>query len=167
MKRFASILGVAVLTLGLAATSWAGGASCSGDGAKSSSATKVSSGGHCSGDAEHTMASAKCEGVKAGQVMYSFSVPAVECEHCVDSIQKTAMNTKGIQCAHVDLSTRTTYVIADKKLSKQQASKMLTEAGFKNKFTAEGKNAQAAFTKAIASGDKAVDACCAKGKDKV
>jgi copper chaperone CopZ len=166
MKRIATILGVAVLTLGLAATSWAGGASCSGDGAKSSSTT-MSKGGHCTGDAEHTMASAKCEGVKAGQVMYSFSVPAVECEHCVDSIQKTAMETKGIQCAHVDLSTRTAYVIADKKLSKQQVSKMLTEAGFKNKFTAEGKNAQAAFTKAIASGDKAVDACCAKGKDKV
>jgi len=166
MKRIATILGVAVLTLGLAATSWAGGASCSGDGAKSSSTT-MSKGGHCSGDAEHSMASAKCEGVKAGQVMYSFSVPAVECEHCVDSIQKTAMETKGIQCAHVDLSTRTAYVIADKKLSKQQVSKMLTEAGFKNKFTAEGKNAQAAFTKAIASGDKAVDACCAKGKDKV
>ena len=166
MKRVATILGVAVLTLGLAATSWAGGASCSGDGAKSSSAS-VTSGGHCSGDAEHTMAAKECAGVKAGQVMYSFSVPAVECEHCVDSIQKTAMTTKGIQCAHVDLSTRTAYVIADKKLSKQQVSKMLSEAGFKNKFTAEGKNAQAAFTKAIASGDKAVNECCAKGKDKV
>jgi len=166
MKRIATILGVAVLTLGLAATSWAGGASCSGDGAKSSSTT-MSKGGHCTGDAEHTMASAKCEGVKAGQVMYSFSVPAVECEHCVDSIQKTAMTTKGIQCAHVDLSTRTAYVIADKKLSKQQVSKMLTEAGFKNKFRAEGKNAQASFTKAVASGDKGVNECCAKGKDKV
>jgi copper chaperone CopZ len=166
MKRVATILGVAVLTLGLAATSWAGGASCSGDGAKSSSAT-LSSGGHCSGDAEHTMAAKECAGVQAGQVMYSFSVPAVECEACVNSIQKTAMTTKGIQCAHVDLSTRTAYVIADKKLSKQQVSKMLTEAGFKNKFTAEGKNAQAAFTKAIASGDKAVNECCAKGKDKV
>ena len=166
MKRFAAIAPVALLALGLAATSWAGGASCSGDGAKSSSAT-LSSGGHCSGDAEHSMAAKECTGVKAGQVMYSFSVPAVECEHCVDSIQKTAMTTKGIHCAHVDLSTRTAYVIADKKLSKQQVSKMLTEAGFKNKFTAEGKNAQASFSKAIASGDKSVNACCAKGKDKV
>jgi len=166
MKRVATILGVAVLTLGLAATSWAGGASCSGDGAKSSSAT-MSTGAHCSGDAEHTMAAKECTGVKAGQVMYSFSVPAVECEHCVDSIQKTAMTTKGIQCAHVDLSTRTAYVIADKKLSKQQVSKMLTEAGFKNKFTAQGKNAQASFSKAVASGDKSVNECCAKGKDKV
>jgi 3-methyladenine DNA glycosylase Tag len=58
-------------------------------------------------------------------------------------------------------------VIADKKMSKDQVSKMLTEAGFKNKYTAQGKTAQASFTKAIASGDKAVDACCAKGKDKV
>ena len=165
MKRIAAIAPVMLFTLCLAATSWAGGASCSPDGAKSSSAT-MSSGGHCPG-AEHSMAANACSGVKANQVMYSFSVPAVECEHCVDSIQKAAMATKGVQCAHVDLSTRTAYVIADKKMSRQQVSKIITEAGFKNKFTAEGKNAQAAFTKAVASGDKSVNSCCARTKDKV
>ena len=165
MKRFAAIAPVAILALGLAATSWAGGASCSGDGAKSSSAT-MTQGSHCSG-VEHSMAAKECPGLKAGMVMYSFAVPGVSCDHCVDSIQKTAMATKGIQCAHVDVATHTAYVIADKKMSKQQVSKMLTAAGFKNKYTAEGKTAQAAFTKAIASGDEGVNACCAKGKDKV
>ena len=165
MKRIAAIAPVMLLTLCLAATSWAGGASCSPDGAKSSSAP-MSSGGHCPG-IEHSMAAKECTGVKANQVMYSFSVPGVSCEHCVTSIQEAAVATKGIQCAHVDLSTHTAYVIADKKMSREQVSKIIAAAGFKNKFTAEGKNAQAAFSKAVASGDKSVNACCARTKDKV
>ncbi len=159
MKNFAKIGALSLLALCVATTSWAGGSSCSSEGAKSASA-----GSHCSGVKSSNAAHEAC-GVKANQVMYSFAVPSVECQSCIDAIQKAAMAKNGIACAHVDLATHTAYIIADKKLSQKDVSKLIADAGYKNKFTGQGDKVQAAFAKAIASGDKGVS-CCAKNKDK-
>ena len=160
MKKLTKIGAFSVLALCVAATSWAGGSSCSSEGAKSASA-----GSHCSGTKASSAAHEAC-GVKANQVMYSFSVASVECEKCIETIQKAAMAKNGIACAHVDLSTHTAYIIADKKLSQKDVSKLIADAGYKNKYTGQGGKVEAAFAKAMASGDKGVN-CCAKGnKDK-
>jgi hypothetical protein len=75
------------------------------------------------------------------------------------------MDAKGIVCAGFDLSTHTAYIIADKGVSKKEVSKMITEAGFKNKYTGEGPKVEAAFTQAVATGGKNVS-CCVRNKDK-
>ena len=159
MKNFAKIGALTLLALCMAATSWAGGSSCSMEGAKSASA-----GAHCTGKPSNAAQEASC-GVKANQVMYSFAVPSVECEHCIETLQKAAMANSGIHCAHVDLSTHTAYIIADKKLSQKDISKLIAAAGYKNKYSGQGSKVEAAFAKAMAAGDKGID-CCAKAKDK-
>ena len=159
MRNLAKITAVTLFALILAANSWAGGASCTQGGAKSTSGAP-----HCTGRVTDAMAH-EC-GVKANQVMYSFSVASAECDRCITSIQKAAASKKGIACVHVDLSSHTAYVIADKNVSQKDISKLIAEAGFKNKFTGQGSKVQAAFTKAIASGEKSVS-CCSKGKDRV
>jgi copper chaperone CopZ len=160
MKTLAKISALSLLALCMAATSWAG-SSCSSEGAKSASA-----GSHCSGaKGANAMAAKEC-GVKANQVMYSFAVPSVECDKCVEAIQKAAMAKPGVACAHVDLSTHTAYIIADKNVSQKDVAKLIAAAGYKNRYTGEGTKVQAEFAKAIASHDKGV-ACCAKAKDKV
>ena len=160
MKTFAKVSALSLLALCVAATSWAGGKSCSSGGAKAATA-----GSHCGAKDANAMAAKEC-GVKANQAIYSFAVPSVECDNCIQSIQKAAMAKDGIACAHVDLSTHTAYIIADKKISQKEIAKLIAAAGYKNKFTGEGSKVQAAFVKAIASGDKGV-ACCAKAKDRV
>lgn len=164
MKTLAKIGALSLLAVCVAATSWAGGSSCSSEGAGAKSA---SAGSHCSGvkGATNAMAVKEC-GVKANQVIYSFAVPSVECENCIETIQKAAMAKPGIACAHVDLSTHTAYIIADKNISQKDIAKLIAAAGYKNRFTGEGTKVQAEFAKAIASHDKGV-ACCAKAKDKV
>ena len=176
MKRLTKLAPFVVLAVCCAAVSWAGGSTCTHDDASSSSAA-TTAGSHCSGKGASASADGKCPmqgasaagqtcSVKSNQVMYSFSVPSVECGHCVSAIQTVAMDTKGITCAHVDLSTHTAYIIAEKNVSQKQVSKMITTAGFKNKYTGEGSKAESAFAKATVSGDKGMS-CCSKGKDKV
>lgn len=187
MKTFANLTLGAVLTLGLAATAWAGGSSCSGD--KASSASMASgthctrdeaAAGHCSGGANASMAAGshcnmgtnanavaakECKPA-ANQVMYSFAVPSVECSGCVKSIQKAAMAMAGVSCAHVDLQTHTAYIIADKKVNERALSKAIADAGYKNTFTAQGSKAEAAFAKAWSSNDKDVNCCSKATKDR-
>jgi copper chaperone CopZ len=186
MKRFKHLTPFVVLALCLAAYAWAGGATCPHDGSSAATsgsqctgkaaASSQAAAPHCTGkDAsasagvcpyKGSMASGQTCTVKANQVMYSFAVPTAECEHCVDAIQKAAMDTKGISCAHVDLNTHTAYIIADKNVSRQQVSKMITTAGFKNKYEGQGQKVEAQFAKAMAAGNASMG-CCAKGKDKV
>ena len=188
MKTFANLTLGAVLTLGLAATAWAGGSSCSGDKASSASMASgthctrddaASAGAHCAGGASASMAAGShCTGMganavamkechpSANQVMYSFAVPSVECSGCVKSIQKAAMAMAGVSCAHVDLQTHTAYIIADKKVNERALSKAIADAGYKNTFTAQGGKAEAAFAKAWASNDKSVNCCSKATKDR-
>ena len=161
MRKLAQIVPAVVVSLCLAGTSWAGGANCGGEGAKASA---EKAGSHCT----YKDAMAKgCTGVQANQVMYSFAVPSVECDHCIDAIQKAAMEKNGIHCVHVDLGSHTAYVIADKKMTQKDVAKVIAEAGYKNKYQGQGKKIEAAFAKAMASGDKSMNACCAKAKEKV
>lgn len=163
MKNLMKIAGLSILALCLASSSWAGGSSCS---SEKASSEKVSEGSHCTMKSTSTSsASHEACTVKANQVIYSFAVPSVECDKCVEAIQKAAMAKTGVACAHVDITTHTAYIIADKKVSEKDLAKVIADAGYKNKFTGQGKNVQAAFAKAIASGDKGVS-CCAKNKDK-
>ncbi len=173
-KKIAPLL---LLCIGLAVTAWAGGPACSGAGKSASTSAKgtcpyatqashakATTPGHsCEGMAKG--ASGEQCGVKTGQVMYSYAVPGVECEHCVNSIQKAAMATKGIHCAHVDMATRTAYIIADKSLDQKAIAKVIQTAGFKNNYKGTGPQVEAAFTKAMTSGG----ASCGlkKSKDKV
>jgi len=112
------------------------------------------------------MAAKHCN-LAANQAIYSFAVPTVHCDNCIESVQKAAMAHPGIACAHVDLSTHTAYIIADKKISRDEIAKLIAAAGYKNSFKGEGSKVQAEFAKAIASKDKGVASCCAKGKEKV
>ena len=168
MKKVLYAAPVMLLALSVVATSFAG-PNCGSDSKASATSAKVAStkgagGAHCEGmeGTKGAMASKEC-GVKANQVMYSFAVPAVECDHCVESINKAALAKSGIVCSHVDLTSRTAYFIVDKKMSKNDVSKVITAAGFKNKYTASGDKAVKSFHAAFASGDKSV-ACCSKDK---
>jgi copper chaperone CopZ len=182
MKRLKPLAPFAILALCLAAIAWAGGATCPHNGssaatsgsqctvkAPTSSQASASQGADAEGVCPYkgAMTSGQTCTVKANQVMYSFSVPGAQCEHCVEAIQQAAMDTKGVSCAHVDLNTHTAYIIADKKMSRQQVSKMITTAGFKNKYEGQGKKVEAQFTKAMASGSPSMGCCVKNGKDKV
>jgi len=107
--------------------------------------------------------------VKANQAMYSFAVPGASCSSCVKDIQKSAMATKGVACVHVDLSTHTAYIIADKSLSKATLAAAIQKAGFKSSFKGEGSKIQAEFAKAMgaATTDGGMSGCAHKEKDKV
>jgi copper chaperone CopZ len=170
MKKALYAAPVMLLALCVAGTSLAG-PNCGSDSKASAATAKVASakgagGAHCEGmEGAKAMAAKEC-GVKANQVMYSFAVPSVECDHCVNSINKAAMAKNGIHCSHVDLTSKTAYFIVDKKMSKTDVAKLITAAGFKNKFSAQGDKAVKNFHAAFASGDKSV-ACCSKDKDKV
>lgn len=167
MKNLLKAAPVMLLALCVAGTSLAG-PFCGSDGKSSAATAKVASakgagGAHCEGiEGARAMAAKEC-GVKANQAMYSFAVPTVECDHCVNSISKAALEKKGVYCTHVDLSTKTAYFIVDKKMSKNDVSKVITAAGFKNKFTASGDRAVKSFHAAFASGEKSV-ACCSKDR---
>jgi copper chaperone CopZ len=167
MKKVWYAAPVMLLALCVAGTSLAG-PNCGSDSKASATTAKVASakgagGAHCEGmEGARAMAAKEC-GVKANQVMYSFAVPSVECDNCVESISKAALAQKGVYCTHVDLNTRTAYFIVDKKMSKNDVSKVITTAGFKNKHTASGDKAVKSFHAAFASGEKSV-ACCSKDR---
>jgi copper chaperone CopZ len=184
MKRLKYFAPLAVLALCVASVSWAGsGTSCSHDGASATTTSTTTgtttTGAHCSGKDASTSASGSCTmkgtsataagqvcAVKSNQVIYSFAVPTAHCGNCVSSIQKVAMDTKGIDCVGFDLANHTAYVIADKSVSKKQVEKMIQDAGFKSKYTGTGPKVQQAFTQAVATGGKNVSCCTKSDKDK-
>lgn len=155
----------AVLLL-VAAAAFAGGHACMSNDAAKTAAIKPA-GAHCGDGSDAASSMAKACGVKAGENIYSFAVPAAECDHCSNSIQTALMAQKGIRCAHVDLTTRTAYIIADKSVNKKAVAKTIQTAGFKNKFKGEGSKVQAEFAKAMTAGDKGIHSCQRKEKDKV
>lgn len=134
----------------------------------SGATAKMASGSGCPYMDSGGDAATSC-GVKANQAIYSFAVPGASCESCVRDIQQTAMATKGIACVHVDLSTHTAYIIADKSISKQALAAVITKAGFKNSYKGEGSKIQAEFAKAMsgAGADNGMSGCAHKEKDKV
>jgi copper chaperone CopZ len=184
MIRFNKIALVAALSMCIAGAAWAGGAACESktdkagamkaeakSGActfKSGAPARAAGAGHaCEGVVGKQAAADQC-GVKANQVMYSFAVPGAECDHCVDAIQKAALATKGIDCAHVDLKTHTAYIIADKSMDKKAVAKVIQEAGFKNSFKGTGTKVQAEFAAAMkTSTEKGMSCCMKEKKDKV
>jgi copper chaperone CopZ len=133
---------------------------------EASHAKLTGAGSHCGGLGKSAEAMAHQCGVKAGQVMYSFAVPGADCEHCIRGIQKATMTMKGIECAHVDLSTHTAYIIAAKDVSQKSIAKAIQVAGFKNSYKGSGKKVQAAFVQAMKSGAKNGMSCCPAGKEK-
>jgi len=156
---------LAAAALLVAGSAFAGGASC---GSKDT-ASSASAGKHC--DGVKGASAASCPTVKAGQNIYSFAVPSAECDHCVQSIQTALMAQKGVSCAHVDLTNRTAYVIADRSFDKKAIAKCIQTAGFKNKYKAEGPKVQAEFAKAMTSSSGKSAAACpykeSKEKDKI
>lgn len=175
MKRNNVIAIATALTLCVAGSAWAGGAACD---SKASGASKASTSGTCTYKTDAKAAAGTCPmggaeagatcGVKANQVMYSFAVPGAECDHCSDTIQKAALGTKGITCAHVDLSSHTAYIIADKSVSKDAIAKVIQTAGFKNTYKASGPKVEAEFTAAMKTAHNKGMSCCMKEKkDKV
>jgi len=113
-------------------------------------------------------ATAKSCAVGANQAIYSFAVPSAECQNCVHTIQTALMAQKGVTCAHVDLTNRVAYIIADKSVDQKAVAKVISAAGFKNSFKGQGPKVQAEFAKAMAvTGEKGSAACSAtKSKDK-
>ena len=164
-KTAAPLAAVALLVAGSA---FAGGASCG----SSDAARSASSGHHCQGVSGASASAMSCPTVKAGQSIYSFAVPGAECDHCVNSIQTALMAQKGVACAHVDLSTHTAYVIADRSFDKKAIAKCIQTAGFKNRYKGQGSKVQAEFAKSMASCAGKSAASCpykegSKEKDKI
>jgi copper chaperone CopZ len=156
MKRLKYFAPLAGLALCVASVSWAGGSTCTHDGA-SASTSATTTGSQCTGKSASTSTGGSCTmkgtsataasqvcAVKSNQVIYSFAVPTAHCGNCVSSIQKVAMDTKGIDCVGFDLANHTAYVIADKSVSQKQVAKMIQDAGFKNKYTGTGPKVQEA-----------------------
>jgi copper chaperone CopZ len=152
------------IALLVAGSAFAGGAHCGSK--ESAAATTASAGKHCDG-VSGAASMAKACGIKADQAIYSFAVPTATCGTCVKSIQSALMAQKGIACAHVDLTSHTAYVIADKSINKKAVAKTIQTAGFKNNFKGEGSKVQAEFAKAMGAGDKGAISCSRKEKDKV
>lgn len=162
MKRLATTLTASLIVLALAGVAWAGGPGC-----VAKEEASVSTGDRCTYDSGKNAEAMAC-GVKANQVMYSFSVPSAECGHCVDRIRGAFADMDGVHCVHVDLRKSIAYVIVDKKVSRERVSKTIKTAGFSNKYKGSGKKVEAAFAAMMGNGD-AAGACCTakKGKDKV
>ena len=166
MKRISTVAAtIGAVALLVAGSAFAGGASC---GTKESSAKSASAGHHCEGK-DASAAMAKSCGVKAGEAIYSFAVPSVECQNCVNTIQTALMAQKGVRCAHVDLTNHVAYIIADKSVNQKAVAKTITTAGYKNSFKGQGSKVQAEFAKAMSvTGEKGSAACSAnKDKDKI
>lgn len=167
MKRISTVAAtLGAISLLVAGSAFAGGASC---GTKESSAAKSASAGrHCEGK-DASAAMAKACGVKANQAIYSFAVPSVHCEDCVNTINTALMAQKGVACSHVDLTNHVAYIIADKSVNQKAVAKAISAAGYKNSFKGQGSKVQAEFAKAMGhSGEKGSAACSAsKDKDKI
>jgi len=166
MKRISTLAAtIGAVALLAAGSAFAGGASC---GTSESSAKSASAGHHCDGK-DASAAMAKSCGVKANQAIYSFAVPTVECQNCVNTIQTALMAQKGVACAHVDLTNHVAYIIADKSVNQKAVAKAISAAGYKNSFKGQGAKVQAEFAKSMAgTGEKGSAACSAnKDKDKI
>lgn len=166
MKRISTVAAtIGAISLLVAGSAFAGGASC---GTKESSAAKSASAGHHCEGKDASAAMAKACGVKANEAIYSFAVPTVECQNCVNNISTALMAQKGVHCAHVDVTHRVAYIIADKSVNQKAVAKAISTAGYKNSFKGQGSKVQAEFAKAMASGEKGTAACSAsKDKDKI
>ncbi len=163
MRNVMKLAPMLLLCGSLATTAWANGTGCSGASNSSASTSstpkascpyvtesshaKAGMAGQCDGMSKASMAE-QC-GVKANEAMYSFAVPGAECDHCVNAISKAAMAMKGVRCAHVDLNTRTAYIIADKKVDQKAIAKVIQTAGFKNTYKGTGPKVEAEFAKAM------------------
>jgi len=164
LKIGLSVLGI----LCLAAVAWAGGGMCTGhpDDAK---ATSTPAGAQCGLMKADAAGNAQCT-IGPNQMVYSFAVPGAECEACQNIIQRAAMTQKGVVCAHVDLTTRTAYIVADKKMNQKSVVKAISKEGYQCTFKASGQKVQAEMVKAMTAGEVGAngDACCVKkSKDKV
>ncbi len=157
MKRNLMIVPAALAALSLGASAWAGGSMCS----EKSDAKQTMAGSHCVGDAS-AHGSGQCT-IGAQYSVMSFSVPGVECDACVNIVQRAAMSQKGVQCAHVDLKTRTAYVVSEKKLNQRAIAKAIADAGYRCSYKAQGPKVRAELMKAMASGGSVGS----HGKDKV
>src|ERR1700741_2992839 len=147
MKRISTLAAtIGAVALLAAGSAFAGGASC---GTSESSAKSASAGHHCDGK-DASAAIAKSCGVKANQAIYSFAVPTVECQNCVNTIQTALMAQKGVACAHVDLTNHVAYIIADKSVNQKAVAKAISAAGYKNSFKGQGAKVRAEFAKSMA-----------------
>ncbi len=173
MKRNALIVPAIFGALCLATSAWAGGSMCTGksEGASKqgvhcpfgASAASVSAGDHCAMGASAASKEACAYG--ASHAVYSFAVNDMHCSACVKKVQSAAMAQKGVHCVHVDLDTKTAYIVAEKKVDQRAITKAVKDAGFTCTFKSDGPNARAAFMKAMAAGGSTVT-CPAKNKDK-
>ncbi len=174
MKRNALIVPAIFGALCLATSAWAGGSTSSGksEGASkqgahctvgASAASEASAGGHCGMGASAASKEACAYG--ASHAVYSFAVNDMHCAACVKKVQSAAMAQKGVHCVHVDLGTKTAYIVAEKKVDQRAIAKAVKDAGFTCTFKSDGPDARAAFMKAMAAGGSTVT-CPAKNKDK-
>ncbi|GHO60949.1 heavy-metal-associated domain-containing protein [Ktedonobacter robiniae] len=73
----------------------------------------------------------------------TLSIPAMSCNHCVQTITKTLSDLVGVESVNVDLLTKTVYLAYDAEtLSLAEAEAKLSEAGYpvqKQSFANRGK----------------------------
>jgi len=162
MKRALIVLSTTLAAMSLAVGAQAGGSMCKSDDHVKQVSTD---GAHCTGVTGANAHGEQCV-IGANHAVMAFAVPGAECEACVKTIQRVALEQKGILCAHVNLDNHMAYIVVDKGVNKRTISKAIKDAGFRNSFKAEGPKVRSEMMKAIASGGSA--ACCAKKeKDKV
>jgi len=154
MKR-TTLMATALLgALCLTTSAWAGGNSCSDKSEGASTAagahctvskgvSTASTKGHCAAGA--SMAGGKCT-FGANTAVFSYAVNA-HCEACVDKIQSAALSQKGVQCAKVDLDSKTAYIAGDKKMDQRAVTKAIKDAGFTCQLKQSGPKARAELTK--------------------
>jgi len=158
MKRRTMIVPAVLAVMSLAGSAWAGGSTCS---CKSEGAAKqTAAGSHCTVGAQ---AKGQCT-FGANTAVFSFAVPTAHCGACSDKIQATAMAQKGVQCAKVDLDSRTAYVAGDQKLNQKAIAKAIKEAGYACTFKAKGPKVRDELVKMMAAGSNASPAAAKKDK---
>ena len=177
MKRNALIVPAILGALCLATSAWAGGSSCSGksEGASASkegahctvgTSKEASAGSHCGMGTGASMTSKEACSFGASHAVASFAVNDMHCGACVKKVQDAAMAQKGVQCVHVDMDTKTAYILSDKKVDQRAITKAVKNAGFTAVFKADGPNARAAFMKSMAASGGANTCSMKKDKDK-
>jgi hypothetical protein len=65
----------------------------------------------------------------------------------VNKIQSAALAQKGVQCAKVDLDSKTAYIAGDKKMDQRAVTKAIKDAGFTCQLKQSGPKARAELTK--------------------
>ena len=161
MKRTTLMATTLIGALCLATSAWAGGTSCSGKSEGASASTgahctvskgvSTASKDHCAAGA--SMANGQCK-FGANTAVFSYAVNA-HCGACVDKIQSAAMSQKGVQCAKVDLDSKTVYIAGDKKMDQRAVTKAIKDAGFTCQLKQSGPKARAEFTKLMAADNAA------------